>query len=183
MSITPGWQSLRQENHCEASLHYLMITKPTERDSREGTCLLWSYKPAVDGNALFCSLACSSGSLQSFRSRQINKVKLRRQRLKLVHWRRFGDQLIISCVLLGWRKIVEDASLMWHQTPCNLVHICPLAQLEKQWHSHASINENIREKVWTAISSCTELRLCWWRKIDKTALTTKSLEDDPSTWS
>lgn len=101
-------------------------TKLNRERAAEGPVSLYRvqpYKPTVDGYALFGPLASSSRSFQSFRSCQINKMKLRSQGFEFIHLRRFGDHLIIGCILLWSWKIIENAVLMWHQTPCNLAHV------------------------------------------------------------
>lgn len=43
----------------------------------------FSHQATVDGDALFSSISCCSGSLQSLRPCQIHKVEFGRQRFKL----------------------------------------------------------------------------------------------------
>lgn len=64
-----------------------------------------SHQPAVNGDALFGSMARRSGSLQPLRTSQVHEVKLGRQRLVLVHLRvSVGDSVISLGFLLCDKK-------------------------------------------------------------------------------
>lgn len=59
-----------------------------------------AHQSTVDGDALFGSIACRSGSLQPLRTGQVHKVKLGCQRLVLIHLRVSIRDSVISLSFL-----------------------------------------------------------------------------------
>lgn len=65
------------------------------------------HQAAVDGDALFSSVPRRSGPLKPLRTRQVHKVKLGRQRLKLVDVGAVG-QPVVCHVVLGEEEEEEN---------------------------------------------------------------------------